>query len=224
MMKKYLITTLVLILLTATTLAAAPLELKDETARISYSLGYQIGGDFKTQGVGIDAEAVVQGIQDALNAAEPKISKADMDAVLISLKQKVVETQRQEIYQSGKAFMAANLKKEGIKELPGGVQYRILQEGAGASPTLDDSVDIRFRTSRSDGTAMASNLADKSPKTYPVKKMLPGLQEALLKMKPGARWEIFIPPTGRTELTDTGGVLVYELELVAIHPAPGKGS
>lgn len=224
MMKKNLMTTLGLILLSATTLAAAPLELKDETARISYSLGYQIGGDFKTQGVGINAEAVVQGIQDALDAAEPKISRADMETLLVSLKQKVVETQRQEIYQSGTAFMAANLKKEGVKELPGGVQYRVIQNGKGPSPTLEDTVDIRYKTSRSDGTAMASNLDAKSPKAYPVKKMLPGLQQALLKMSPGARWEVFIPPTGRTELTETGGVLIYELELVSIHPAPGQGS
>jgi len=222
-MKRILFTGFAL-LATAAVATAAPLELKDDTAKISYSLGYQIGGDFKNQEVGIDAQAVVQGIQDALDGANPLLSQQQMNELLVALKEKVVARQRQEIYQSGKAFMAANLKKEGVRELPGGAQYRILQEGAGASPTLEDSVDIRFRTSRTDGTAMASNLSDKTPRTYAVNKMLPGLQQAILKMKPGAKWEVFIPPTGRTELTDTGGVLVYELELVAVHPAPGKGN
>ena len=224
MIKRCLLTTLVLVLLCGTPLWAAPLDLKDETTRISYSLGYQIGGDFKTQGVGITPEAVVQGIQDALADATPQISKPEMDKLLIALKQKVVENQKQEIYQSGKAFMAANLKKEGVKELPGGIQYRVLKAGKGPHPRLDDTVDIRFRTSRTDGTVMASNEAAKTPKTYQVQKMLPGLQQALLKMSPGAKWEIFLPPDRRSELTQSGGVLIYELELVAIHPGPGKGS
>ena len=51
--------------------AAEPLTLDDSTARISYSLGYQIGGDFKRQGVEMNAEAVVKGIEDALSGAEP---------------------------------------------------------------------------------------------------------------------------------------------------------
>ena len=46
--------------------AAEALDFDNETTRINYSLGYQIGGDFKRQGVEMDAEAVVQGILDAL--------------------------------------------------------------------------------------------------------------------------------------------------------------
>ena len=70
--------------------AAEALELDDETARINYSLGYQIGGDFKRQGVEMNAEAVVQGIRDAINDAEPRIPPSEMRATLQELKRKVV--------------------------------------------------------------------------------------------------------------------------------------
>ena len=71
----------VLCLLSAPLSAAEPLKLEEETPRINYSLGYQIGGDFKRQGVEMDAEAVVQGIRDALSGAEPKMTPAEMSGV-----------------------------------------------------------------------------------------------------------------------------------------------
>jgi FKBP-type peptidyl-prolyl cis-trans isomerase FklB len=58
-----------LAVLAASSAAAEPLDLEDETTRINYSVGYQIGGDFKRQGVALDAEAVVRGIEDALAGA-----------------------------------------------------------------------------------------------------------------------------------------------------------
>ena len=70
------------------------LKLDDETARINYSLGYQIGGDFKRQGVELNPEAVVKGMQDALSGSEPLMPQQDMNATLVELKRKVVAEQR----------------------------------------------------------------------------------------------------------------------------------
>ncbi|WP_020676321.1 FKBP-type peptidyl-prolyl cis-trans isomerase N-terminal domain-containing protein [Geopsychrobacter electrodiphilus] len=223
-MKKHVFVTIALSLFcTACAFAATKVDLKDETAQISYSLGYQIGGDFKSQGVGLDATAVVEGIQDAIASNEPRIAPKEMTALLVALKQKVVADQRTRNYQTTKAYLAANLKKEGVKELPGGTQYRVIKAGSGASPKASDTVDIHFTTKRTDGTTIATTRSDNStPRTYPISKMLPGLQTALVKMKPGAEWEVFVAPGGRTESLEAGGVLIYDLELVAVHPAAGK--
>jgi len=223
MINKSLVTTFALILLTGTISFAAPLALEDETARISYSLGYQIGGDFKQQGVGITPEAVVQGIQDALTSSDPKIEPQVMNQLLVDLKKKVVTAQRQEYFQSSRQFMADNLKKEGVKALDGGAQYKVIQSGSGPSPTLEDTVMIRFTTSRSDGSSVAVAGNPNEPKAYPVKDMLPGLQSALVKMKVGDIWAVFVPPGGRTEMTEKGGVLIYQIELLGIQkPAAAK--
>lgn len=216
MMKNSLITALALVLLAGTTAFAAPLALEDETARISYSLGYQIGGDFKQQGVGITPEAVVQGIQDALSSNDPMIEPQEMNTLLVTLKKKVVTAQRQEYFKDSRQFMADNLKKEGVKELDGGVQYKVIQSGAGPSPTVDDTVMIRFTTSRADGSNVAGAGNPKEPKAYPVNRMLPGLQNALVKMKVGDTWSVFVPPGGRNEMTEQGGVLIYQIELLGI--------
>jgi len=210
-----------LILFLATPALAVPVELKDDTARLSYSLGYQIGGDFRKQGVDINADAVIQGIQDALAAEAPRLPAQEMKKLLVALKSKVVAEQRQRIVQNSSVFMDANLKKEGVKQLPGGSQYRVIKSGSGKSPTLQDLVDIHFTTARSDGTPFASTYGEEKPRTYLVQKMLPGLQQALLKMKPGAKWEVFLPPAARGEKLESAGILIYELELIAVHPAEG---
>ena len=224
-MKKHLTTILAMLLIaTSATVAFAAdkVELKNETDQISYSLGYQIGGDFKNQKVDINADAVIQGIQDALAGSTPALTPQEMNALLVSLKQKVVSVQQRESIRSSKEFLAANLQKPGVKELPGGSQYRVITAGSGASPTLEDTVDIHFITKRADGSTIATTHSEKAPRAYQVKKMLPGLQKALVQMKPGAKWEIFIPPSGRNEMMEGGGVLIYELELITIKPAAGK--
>jgi FKBP-type peptidyl-prolyl cis-trans isomerase FklB len=145
-----------------------------------------------------------------------------MNALLVSLKQKVVAVQQRESIRSSKEFLAVNLQKPGVMELPDGSQYRVITAGSGANPTLEDTVDIHFVTKRADGSTIATTRSEKVPRAYQVKKMLPGLQQALVQMQPGAKWEIFIPPSSRNEMMEGGGILIYELELLAIHPAPGK--
>lgn len=212
-----------ILFMASTVLAAEPVDLSDETAQISYSLGYQIGGDFKRQGVNIDATAVIQGIEDALADNEPQLSLQQMTALLVALKQKVVAVQQRELMTNTKEFMDANRKKEGIMELPSGSQYRVISKGDGPSPDIADKVDIHYITRRTDGTQIATTYSEPIPRTYEIRQMLPGLQEALLKMNRGARWEIFVPPGsgGRKEAMVNSGVLIYEVELIAIHPANG---
>ena len=67
------------------------LKLDDDTARINYSLGYQIGGDFKRQGVEMNSEVIIKGIEDALSGAEPLMPPQEMNATLMELKRKVVD-------------------------------------------------------------------------------------------------------------------------------------
>ena len=217
-----LIATLGLLLCCGVAFAADPVALKDETDQISYSLGYQIGGDFKMQQVSINPDVVVRGMQDALADKAPALSPQEMKALMVALKQKVVAVQQRESLRSSHEFLAANSKKPGIVELPGGGQYRVITAGSGASPALDDTVEIHFRTTRADGSVIASTYGEGTPRPYQVKSMLPGLQQALLQMNVGAKWEVFVPPTGRSESMENGGVLIYEVELIAIHPAAGK--
>jgi FKBP-type peptidyl-prolyl cis-trans isomerase FklB len=71
-------------------------ELRDQKDKVSYSIGYQIGRDFERQGMAIDPEAVVRGIQDALSGVKPPISQEEMGAAPQEMGKRPTETQRAE--------------------------------------------------------------------------------------------------------------------------------
>lgn len=198
------------------------LQLRSETDKINYSVGYQIGGDFQKQGIGINVEALVQGIRDAREQRDPMLSAKEMTTTLVDLKKKIVADDRLLTDQKSQDFLVENRKKEGVTELPNGIQYRMLETGSGAKPTMQDSVKINFLTKTTDGTIVSNTFKGKEPKIYPMEKMLPGLQAVLPMMHEGSHWEVVIPigHEGRrnNESLDARGTLIYEIKLLSVIP------
>lgn len=207
-----------IILLSGFAWAGDRVKLKSEMDNINYSVGYQIGGDFKRQGLELNPEALVQGIRDAIENTEPLISHEQMQTTLVNLKKKLVAEQQGARRQADAAYLAENAKKEGVSVLPSGVQYRVIRKGSGKKPTPQDSVTIHYRVTRSDGVQIGSTETG-NPKTYPLAKAIPGLQEVFPLMEEGAKWQIVIPPSqasGDRDPLDDLGVVIYELELVSV--------
>lgn len=210
-----------LVLLPVAGLAAAPLSLDTDEQKVGYSVGYQIGGDFQRQGWSIDPDALVQGLRDAIGKNAPLLSAEEMKATLVSLQKKLIAEQQNAQKQADAAFLAENAKLAGVTVLPSGVQYRILRQGSGKKPTLQDNVSILYRVTRSDGRQISSTEPGK-PKSYAVAKAISGLQEVLQLMPEGAKWQIVIPSglaTGDRDSLDDVGVIIYDLELVSVQPA-----
>jgi FKBP-type peptidyl-prolyl cis-trans isomerase FklB len=174
--------------------------LKEEKDRVSYSVGYQIGGDLEKQHMGIDPAAFLKGIEDALAEAQPQLSPGEMRAILQEMKSKILAEKRQqkqakaEKYRGeGREFLAANARKEGVVTLPSGLQYKILREGTGRTPGPTDKVTVHYRGTLIDGTEFGSSYRKNEPATFYVNGVIQGLTEALLLMKEGAKWQLFIP-------------------------------
>jgi FKBP-type peptidyl-prolyl cis-trans isomerase FklB len=221
-MKSILIGFLALVLLSGVCFAADKKEFKNETERINYSVGYQIGGDFKSQGVELDPEALVQGIRDALKKNEPLLSQEQMNTILVNLKKKILVDQQESNKKAGAAFLTENAKQKDVTVLPSGIQYKVLKKGSGKKPTLKDEVKVHYRITRVDGKEIGSTYVGGKPRTYPVAKAIPGLQEVLPLMAEGAKWQIVLPTataSGGHEPMDDMGVLIYELELINVKTA-----
>ncbi|MHB8709474.1 MAG: FKBP-type peptidyl-prolyl cis-trans isomerase N-terminal domain-containing protein [Desulfuromonadales bacterium] len=230
---------LMALLLTATSGSAAePLLLKDETDKINYSVGYQIGGDFKKQGVTLNREALLKGIEDAIGGKSPPLmSPLEMQTTLVELKKRILaEQDRQKAAQvekyrgEGREFLAANAKKEGVVTLSSGLQYKVLTAGSGRSPAATDTVVVSYRGTLIDGSEFDSSFRDGKPGTFPLNSVIPGWKEALPLMKEGAKWQLFVPADlafgERGPLADRA--VIYELELISVQsgeatpPAPPK--
>ena len=109
----------------------------------------------------------------------------------------------------GEKFLAENARKEGVKTLPSGLQYKVLTPGNGKSPKENDSVKMKVKGTLLDGTTIDSVYEGEEwmpgdPVSFEVTTAIPGWKEALLLMKVGAKWQLSSRRTWRTGSGGTG--------------------
>ena len=126
--------------------------------------------------------------------------------------------------EKGEAFLTENGKKEGVKTLPSGLQYRVLKEGDGKLPTKADKVVVHYKGTLIDGTEFDSSHKRGEPMKFGVTKVIKGWTEALQLMKEGSKWILYVPwqlaygKDGRGGLIGPAETLIFEVELIAILP------
>jgi FKBP-type peptidyl-prolyl cis-trans isomerase FklB len=227
---KYLLTALLSVaFLFGVCHAQEKLELKDQKAKESYSLGYQFGKSLKFQGVDINLDIYTSGIKDALGDKESQMSEEDIRATIVALqqrlqaaRQKETKEQSEKNVEEGKKFLAENQKKEGIKTLPSGLQYKVVTEGSGKTPQATDTVTVNYKGTLIDGTEFDSSYKRGQPATFKVNGVIRGWTEALQLMKEGSKWQLFIPPglaygeRGAGSTIPPGSTLIFEVELISV--------
>jgi len=228
-MKQIFIAILSVTFLSGVCRAGDKLDLKDDKVRLSYSVGYQVGGDFKRQGLDINPEMLLKGVEDALAGNEPLLTPQEMRSTLVEVQKTVTAAQEQKRKAEaetnlllGKAFLSENANKEGIKTLPSGLQYKVIAEGSGRTPKAEDTVTVHYRGTLIDGTEFDSSYSRGKSATFGVGRVIAGWTEALQLMKEGARWQLFIPPElaygdKRTGKIEPNSTLIFEVELISVN-------
>lgn len=120
-------------------------------------------------------------------------------------------------------FLGANAKREAVTLLDSGLQYEVLQVGLGERPTTNDAVVVHLRGKVIEGLEFEDTYAAKSPKRLipGVHYVVPGLQEAFLRMPVGSKWRVYLPgrlgfPANHPNpVAAPGSALIYEIELVS---------
>ena len=207
--------------------SGGPVSLESEDAKANYSIGYQIGGDFKRQGVPLEGDALMAGIQDGIQGAEGKLSEDERRATLTALQEKMraaaeasQAAEAEKNLTAAKAFLAENGAKEGVTTLPSGLQYKVLTEGTGPKPAVTDTVTVHYRGKLIDGTEFDSSYSRNQPATFPLNRVIKGWTEGLQLMGEGAKWELYVPPDMGYGERGAGGkippqsALVFEVELL----------
>jgi len=195
------------------------LVLKDLKEKASYSIGLNMGSNMKKQSVDIDLNTFAKGIQDGLSGASPLLSKEEIQETMIAFQREMMEKYKKQ----GEDFLAGNKKKEGVKTLPDGLQYKVIKPGTGKKPKADDTVTVNYRGTLIDGTEFDSSYRRGQPATFAVSGgVIKGWTEALQLMEEGAKWELFIPSDlaygerGRPGVIGPNATLIFEVELVSI--------
>jgi FKBP-type peptidyl-prolyl cis-trans isomerase FklB len=122
----------------------------------------------------------------------------------------------------GEKFLAENAKKEGVKTLPSGLQYKEIAPGTGKSPKATDTVTTHYKGTLIDGTEFDSSHKRGQPATFQVSGVIPGWTEALQSMKEGAKWQLFVPSNlaygerGAGREIGPNAALIFEVELISV--------
>ena len=128
---------------------------------------------------------------------------------------------------AAKTFMANNAKAEGVKTLPSGVQYKIVNSGPadGTSPKKSDEVKVHYEGKLLSDEIFDSSFQRGAPATFPLGGLIPAWVEALQQMKPGDEWLLYVPPEQGYGAQGAGpippnSVLIFRIQLIAFRERP----
>jgi FKBP-type peptidyl-prolyl cis-trans isomerase len=188
---------------------------------VGYILGYSVGSQMSQSGFNagdFDIEGLLAGFNDGMQGKDSALSDEVLRETQVKI-QTMLQTRQRE---KGTRFLAANAKKEGVKVLEAGVQYKVLATGKGKSPAPTDTVSVHYTGTLIDGSVFDSSVQRGQPATFPVNGVIQGWQMALQKMKVGDKWMLYIPSDlaygeqGSQGAIGPHEVLVFEVELLAI--------
>ncbi len=198
--------------------------LKDQKDKISYSIGLNIGNNLKQQSFELNSDIVAAGVKDALAGGKTLLTEDEVRDTLTAF-QKDLMTQKmsqgENNKKAGETFLAENKKKEGVKTLASGLQYKIIKEGKGKKPKVTDTVKTHYRGTLIGGKEFDSSYKGGEPVTFPVNGVIPGWTEALQLMPIGSKWQLFIPADkaygeGGQGPIPPNSTLIFDIELLAI--------
>ena len=123
--------------------------------------------------------------------------------------------------EAGEKFLAANAKKDGVKTLPSGVQYKVIKEGTGAIPSDTSLVKVNYEGRLINDSIFDSSYKRGEPATFPVKSVIKGWTEILCHMPAGSVWEVYIPQElayGEREMNiiKPFSALIFKMELIEV--------
>lgn len=209
-------------------------KLKTNIDSISYLIGNDIGKDFKSRGIEINPEALARGFMDVADTTrELLIPETEKTRIMTAFQQEMQKKQMDEMMQKaeknkkeGITFLEQNKAKAGIKVTPSGLQYKIITEGTGKTPTPTDSVTVHYKGMLLNGTVFDNSYDRGEPAKFVLNAVIPGWTEGLQLMKEGGKAELYIPSDlaygdrGAGNVIPGGSALIFEVELIKVKAAP----
>lgn len=192
--------------LTLTAGAATAQDTTSDKGKLSYALGYDLGRNLAESGEQIDVNTVIKAVQDGYAKKEPGVPVDQLRTAVEGMQKRQQARMQAEFNKLAAAnktqsdtFLAQNKTKSGVKSLAGGVQYRVVEPGNGAKPSMTSDVQLQYKGSLPDGTVLIDTSKARQgqpagPVTMKISQIpLVGLREALMQMPAGSRWEVVLP-------------------------------
>lgn len=216
--------------------ADAP-KLESQQDKVSYSIGVDIGGTLKRQGIEIDPAKLIIGLKDAYTGGKIALTDEEIKTTMETFQKELIakaaakrDEDGRKNKEAGEKFLADNKKKEGVKTTESGLQYKVSTEGKGAKPKESDTVKVHYRGTTIDGKEFDSSYKRNEPAEFPLAGVIKGWTEGLQLINVGSKAQFVIPAAlaygdqAPPEI-GPGQTLVFDVELLEIKsPEAGEGA
>lgn len=206
--------------MTAASSASAP-KLTNITDSASYALGLSVANFYKQQGFkSLNTTLIARAINDVQADKKPVFTEEQANEVIMYF----VNPNLRSTIEEGKAFLATNAKKAGVKTTASGLQYEVLREGNGAKPKGTDTVEVNYAGTLLNGTEFDNSYKRGQPIEFPLTNVIRGWTEGVQLMPVGSKYKFYVPYDIGYGLNGNGPIpggatLVFEIELLNIKPA-----
>jgi FKBP-type peptidyl-prolyl cis-trans isomerase FklB len=187
----------------------------------SYLFGLMFGTQMHNAGIGneVSIDAIAHGVKDGLQGKQPTPAEQQQIQAFAHTSMQAASTHNQA---AAKEYLARNGQEKGVVTTASGLEYKIISAGDKKAPDIkpSDKVTVEYRGKLLDGSEFDSSYSHGVPATFPVNGVIKGWQEALVLMKPGAKWQLFIPPelaygdNPRPKIPG-GSLLIFDVTLVS---------
>ncbi|UIT47182.1 FKBP-type peptidyl-prolyl cis-trans isomerase [Xylella fastidiosa subsp. multiplex] len=182
-------------------------DITSEKGKISYYLGYQQGSalaELTGRGEQLDMNSVIKGMEDAYSKKQPGVTVEQLRPAIEAFQKREQARAQQAKAEYDKAaaenkvkseqFMAKNKSATGVKSLPNGVLYKIIEVGKGAKPTQASTVQLEVAGPFPWGQRpQQGHQAQQIPGIKVSAIDIKGMREAIINMPAGSKWEITLP-------------------------------
>jgi FKBP-type peptidyl-prolyl cis-trans isomerase FklB len=196
--------------------------LKTNNDSISYAFGISIADNLQKQEIeNLNPLALARAFYDIYNNSV-KIKVDDANDIIQKYFDAQESVKHESTIKEGTKFLTENSQKEGIVKLSSGLQYKILKEGDGIKPTIDDMVQVHYEGTLIDGTIFDSSYERGEPVEFGLKQIITGWTEALQLMNEGSVWMIYLPyelaygSRQAGELIKPFSTLIFKVELLKV--------
>lgn len=204
-------------------------DLTKKEQKESYSFGYNIGKNLSLEDDAIDLNVLVKGMKDGFNN-DGQLTEKEMQEVLVNFQKEQQEKEMERLKmvaeknkEAASVFLAENKAKDGVVTRKSGLQYKVLEKGAGKkSPSKNDTVVVHYAGRLIDGTEFDSSYKRNTPAEFPVNAVIEGWTEVLQLMTPGDKWEVYVPSElaygtrGAGASIGPNSLLIFDIELIDV--------
>lgn len=201
--------------------------------KLSYAIGMSMAHDLKSMDMNeIDYDDFMAGMISVLENTPQRITDDEARSTIRAFLSAVEEQRRTAASnqarinaEEGENFLTENGKRTQVVTTPSGLQYEVLKEGDGPMPSTGDKVTVHYTGRLLNGKVFDSSVDRGEPTTFGVNQVIPGWTEALMMMKQGSKWRLFIPsslaygPNGAGGVIGPNATLIFDVELLKVDKA-----